>query len=83
MSTATSPTGDAMLRAIDAGATFTPTVLDPGQSTTVPLTITPAGASGTVVRGTVYVDDYLSDVPPNGTSSENEVSALPYEYTIK
>jgi hypothetical protein len=47
------------------------------------VTITPAGASGTVVNGNLYVDDSASAVPPYGQTSGDEMAAIPYEYTIK
>ena len=77
-----SPTGDLWLFSTGAGPTFAPVVLNPGQSTTVNVTIKPAGAAGTKVQGTIYVDDYLSGVPPYGTTAGNEVAGLPYAYTV-
>ena len=47
------------------------------------MTITPSGASGTVVSGTLYVDDFVSNVPPYGQIAGDELAALPYSYTIK
>lgn len=49
------------------------------------MTITPSGASGTVVKGTLYVDDFASDVPPPayGQFTGDELAAFPYNYTIK
>ena len=41
-----SPTGDLWLGSINAAATFTPYVVNPGQSVTIPVTITPSGAAG-------------------------------------
>ena len=37
-------------------ADYTPLTLQPGQTGTMTLTITPSGRSGKVVRGTLYVD---------------------------
>jgi hypothetical protein len=88
--TVSSPTGDLWLGSVNASNTFTPTVVNPGQSVTIPVTITPAGASGTKVTGTLYLDD--SSVVPNivtfNALSTNgpegsEVAAFPYSYTIK
>jgi hypothetical protein len=78
----TSPTGDFWLYATGNGPAFTPVVLNPGQSITVNATITPAGSPGTVVSGTLYVDDYLSSVAPYATTAGNEVAGLPYKYTV-
>jgi hypothetical protein len=79
----TSDTGDLWLSALNPAATFSPVVLNPGQSATVTVTITPSGTSGTAVTGTLYVDDFLSNVPPYGQQTGNELAALPYSYTIK
>ena len=78
----TSPLGDFWLFATGSSAAFTPVVLNPGQSTTVNVTFTPTGAPGTVVSGTLYVDDVLTGVPPGGTLAGNEVAGLPYTYTV-
>ena len=53
--------------------------LGPGQTTTIPLTITPAGPAGSVVRGTVYADDFTESMLFLGGS---ELAALPYTYKI-
>lgn len=47
------------------------------------MTITPSAAPGTVVKGTLYVDDLQGPVPPYGQASGDELVALPYEYTVK
>lgn len=80
-----SPTGDLWLGSTDPAsfATFSPLVLAPGQTSTINVTITPSGASGTVVRGALYVDDFVSAVPPYGQLSGDELAAIPYAYTIK
>jgi hypothetical protein len=81
-SAVTSTTGDVWLAALNPAATFSPLVINPGQSATVNVTITPSGAAGTVVRGNLYVDDLVTDVPPYGQQSGDELAALPYAYTI-
>jgi len=48
-----------------------------GASGSIQLTITPTGANGTVVRGTLFLDA----IDPI-TGSTDEVAALPYAYTI-
>ena len=55
-----------------------PITLNPGQTGTITVTITPSGASGTVVRGTLYIDDFDSF-----TDGGDELVAFPYAYTIK
>jgi hypothetical protein len=80
-----SPTGDLWLVSVDpaAFATFSPLVLNPRQSGTINVTITPSGASGTIVRGTLYVDDFVSSVPVSEVFAGDELAAFPYAYTIK
>lgn len=63
--------------------TFAPLTIAPGKTATIDVTITPTGPPGSVVRGTLYVDDYVSAVPPYGATTGNELAALPYVYTIK
>jgi Peptidase inhibitor I9 len=65
----------------------------PGQTATIPVTITPNGKKGSVVRGTVYVDqlvvgdtavvndiNFFDAAPTEPTG--NELVGLPYQYTI-
>ena len=88
--TVSSPTGDMWLSSLNASAGFTPYVVNPGQSVTIPVTITPSGTAGSTVSGTLYLDD--SSVPPGGVTYNeipgqwpvgSEVAAFPYSYTIK
>jgi hypothetical protein len=82
--------GDLWLASLNASAHFEPYVVDPGESVTIPVTITPHGTPGTVVRGTLYLDD--SSLIP-GTATElllggnfpaaSDVAAFPYSYTIR
>jgi Subtilase family len=80
----TSSTGDLWLASINPAASFSPVVINPGQSATINVTITPSGPAGTVVSGNLYVDDFDSAVPPPAYSqaSGDELAALPYEYTV-
>lgn len=57
-------------------------VIAPGASATFDVTITPSAAKGSVVKGTLYVDDLLAAIPPYSQFSGDEVSALPYEYKV-
>jgi hypothetical protein len=79
----TSTTGDFWLTSINPSAPYSPVTINPGQTTTVFVTITPSGASGTVVAGRLYVDDYVSAVPPYGQIAGDELAAIPYTYTIQ
>ena len=77
----TSDTGDLELAAINPATTFSPVVIQPGQSATVNVTITPSGPAGSVVSGTLYVDDFLTNVPAFGQQGADEMGAIPYTYT--
>ena len=79
----TAETGDLWLASTNASVSFSPLVINPGQTVTVNVTITPSGPPGTVVAGTLYVDDFLSSVPPYGNITGDELAAIPYTYTIR
>jgi hypothetical protein len=83
--TMTSPTNDLMLSAINPATATTPVVINPGASATINVTITPSGASGTVVRGTLYVDVFATGAPTAvfAQFAGDELAGLPYTYTIK
>ena len=69
--------------ALDPALPFGAIIVPPGQSGTIPVTITPSGPAGTVVTGTLYVDDMsLVDFEQFPVPNGNEVVALPYAYTI-
>jgi hypothetical protein len=81
-----SPTGDVWQSGADPSAlgSFNPVVVSPGQSVTIPVTITPSAPSGSTVSGTLYVDDtyfFLHEFF-NGLNG-NDVAAVPYTYTVK
>jgi hypothetical protein len=89
--TVTAPLGDYNLTAVNPDATPAMTILRPGHSIVIPVTITPAGTAGSVIRGTLYVDALVggllpvgqaSGVLPAGQISGVEMAALPYAYTI-
>jgi hypothetical protein len=85
----TSPTGDLWLGSTNATNSFSPYVVNPGQSVTIPVTITPEGTAGTVVSGTLYLDDSsfipgdvtFDDVTSNGPEG-SDLAAFSYTYTI-
>ncbi len=70
-------TGDIWAQTANASAPYTPMTLDPGQSGTITLTITPNAPTGTVVRGFIAVDTYNQ-----ATSSGDELVNIPYTYTV-
>ncbi|MGH9476438.1 MAG: S8 family serine peptidase [Terriglobales bacterium] len=79
-----SPTGDFWLQALTgANSLAAPVDLQPGQSTTINVTITPSAPSGTVVKGILYVDSALAYVVPYNVPGGNELIALRYEYTVQ
>ena len=58
-------------------------LLNPGQTGTITVTITPTGPSGTVVKGVLYLDDFTAGVPPYGQLAGDELIGFPYSYTIQ
>jgi hypothetical protein len=77
-SAVTSSTGDAWVRlAVDNSAPYAPLTLAPGQSGTIQLSITPAAAKGTMVRGFVEIETFTGS-----TLSGDEVVTVPYSYTV-
>jgi len=77
--------GDAWLASVQGLAvfnTFTGVIINPGESGVINVTITPSGSPGTVVTGTLYVDDFVGAVPPYFQTTGDELAALPYAYTI-
>jgi hypothetical protein len=58
-------------------------IVNPGQSAVISVIITPSGTWGKVVSGNLYVDDFLSAVPPYGQFTGDELAAIPYTYNIK
>ena len=75
--TLTAP-GSAASRATATPAGDGPLTLDPGQTATIMVTITPSGTPGSVVRGHLYIDTANE---PLGQGEE--LIDLPYAYTIK
>jgi Subtilase family len=84
-SSITTAGGDLWLTALDGNVlnTFKAILVNPGQTVTVPVTVTPTGASGTVVSGTLYIDSLVNGLPPYGELTGDEVIAIPYKYTIQ
>jgi hypothetical protein len=87
--TVTSPTGDLWQGSTNPNVGFTPYVVEPGQSVTIPITITPKGTPGTVVSGSIYIAD--SSFNPGAVTfnglfgafpTASDVAVFPYTYTI-
>jgi len=62
-----------------ASASYNLFVINPGQTRTITVTVKPAGAPGTVVKGMLYVDDFVDSMQ---FLAGSQVAALPYAYTI-
>ncbi len=77
-------TGDLWSAYANLTSTFTPVYLNPGQSATIPLTITPSGTAGTTVSGTIKVDDTFQAnfLDPGFELGGDELASIPYSYTI-
>ena len=78
--------GDLWLAAVQGPSllgTFEGTIVEPGESAILYVTITPSGPSGSVVSGTLYVDDLVGSLPPYGQLTGDELVAIPYKYTIE
>ena len=78
-----SATGDLWPAAVNPAVTFSPVTIAPGASATIDVTITPDGSAGTKISGDLFIDDYLSGIPPYGDISGDELAAIPYSYTIR
>jgi len=84
------PTGNLWKSSTNVYAGFTPVLVEPGGTTTIPVTITPKGTAGTRVSGTLYVSavsfnpDYLSEsfILIDALPTTSNVAAVPYSYTI-
>ncbi len=82
--TITAPTGDLWLSSTNASYSgLTPVIVNPGESTVINVTLTPSGASGAQMSGTLYVDASVPSVPPFGQTTGSEYAAIPYVYTVK
>ncbi|TCO44796.1 S8 family peptidase [Actinocrispum wychmicini] len=83
----TSTTGDPFDFAVDPNGTGgTPTIIQPGQTATVTVTITPTGARNSTVNG--HLNVVTVPILPTGftglptTSTGEVISVLPYSYQI-
>jgi hypothetical protein len=79
---ANSPQGDFWrfgVRPLAASASYNLFTVNPGQTRTINLTVRPSGPAGTVVRGMLYIDDFVDSLQ---FLSGSQLVALPYQYTI-
>ena len=80
--TASSPEGDFWkfgVTSLARSASYNLFTVNPGQTSTLTLTIKPSGKAGTVVRGVLYVDDFVDSLQ---FLSGSQLVAIPYEYKI-
>ena len=83
-SSVSAATGDLWLSSTDASYSgFAPVTVNPGDSATIPVMITPTGASATTDTGTLYLDDtnevlFDAFLAPNA----DQVAAFPYSYSV-
>jgi hypothetical protein len=71
--------GDFWLGALTSPPPWHPFVIAAGQTRAIDVTIKPSGKAGTVVRGYLYIDDYMN---AGQVESGSEITAIPYAYTI-
>ena len=79
-----STTGDFWAReAGQSSQSFRPVIVRPGQTATIYVTITPKAKSGSVVHGTLFLDD-ASSLSPFGQAvpSGQELASMPFAYTV-
>jgi hypothetical protein len=57
-------------------------VIEPGQTATIDVTITPSASPGALVSGDLYVDDLAGPLASSGQTAGDELIALPYKYTV-
>ncbi|HZT97315.1 MAG TPA: S8 family serine peptidase, partial [Chloroflexota bacterium] len=76
-----SSTGDLWLAEFGLGG-YKALTLKPGQSGQIQVAISPTGAVGSQVSGNIYVETMATAGPFFTTGSVDEVTALPYAYTV-
>ncbi|MFL4952989.1 hypothetical protein ACJ6WE_38160, partial [Streptomyces sp. MMS24-I31] len=91
--TVTSATDDLWQQSVRPAHRLRVLTVRPGESLDIPVTITPAGAAGTVVRGTAYLDSLVVgdaatwsshrfSVTRPALATGNELAGFSYEYRI-
>ena len=73
----TTETGDLWLASQNPLALFSPFTIAPGQSAVITVRIKPEGPSGTVVRGDLFVDDYVPPCRPTARPPATNWSRSP------
>lgn len=89
----TSPAGDLWASSTAPATSLGIVTVAPGATATIPVTITPSAPKGTVVTGTLYVDNLVAGATPivnainyaDPAATEptaGELTGIPYEYTV-
>jgi Subtilase family len=79
-------TGDLWLVNNGLSSTFAPVYLNPGESATIPLTITPTASSGSHVSGFINLDDVFQvnfGIGGQAFASGDELASFPFSYKVK
>jgi hypothetical protein len=77
-----SSTGDMWTYFNGLTANFAPVYLNPGQSTTITVSVSASGPPGSRDSGTLYVDDYSLASSYFDLPNGDELAAIPYSFTI-
>jgi len=81
--TVTSNIGDYWDSAVNPSATGSVVfAVGAGNSATIQVTVTPTASVGTMISGTLYVDDFTPILYPGEQLTGSELAAVPYQYTV-
>ena len=77
-------TGDLWTFANGLTSSFDPVYLNPGETATIPLTITPTASPGSHVSGSINLDDAFQINLATGFEfgSGDELASIPFSYTV-
>jgi hypothetical protein len=88
-----STAGDLWTGAVTPASSLSLVTVQPGQTVDIPVTITPSGPKGSVVRGTLFVDNLVVGAegvlnainfadPADTEPSGDELAGIPYVYSV-
>lgn len=78
----TSDSGDFYQVSVDPTTQFSLITVQPGETATINVTITPHGAAGAKVSGDLFVDDIAPAYAGGVFPAADELGGLPYSYTV-